>query len=70
MRRVLSLILSLSLASILFGSTVFGQRRPNYGGGKHTTSHGGAYPGSHGSSHKGGHYKNTKTHDQYGRHKP
>src|ERR1700722_8946850 len=31
--------------------------RPNYGGGKHTTSHGGVFRGSSGSSHKGGKYQ-------------
>ena len=40
-------------------------------GGKHTDSHGGHYVGgSSGSSHRGGHYQNSKTHDEYGKHKP
>jgi hypothetical protein len=56
MRRIFTLILAVTLASILSVSVAFGQR-PYYGGGKHTTSHGGSYPGSSGSSHRGGHYK-------------
>jgi hypothetical protein len=43
--------------------------RVYYGGGHHTSSHGGSFPGGSGSSHKGGHYKNTRTRNQYGRHK-
>jgi hypothetical protein len=69
MRRILSLILALALASTLFISTAFGQRRPNYGGGRHTTSHGGRYSGGRGSSHRGGHYRNVRTSNRYGRHK-
>jgi hypothetical protein len=45
--------------------------RPHYGGGSHTESHGGRYVGGSGvSSHKGGHYKNERTNNQYGTHKP
>lgn len=43
--------------------------RPHYGGEKHTSSHDGYYQGGSGSSHKGGTYKNSKTSDQYGKHK-
>jgi len=46
-----------------------GSSRPHYGGGKHTSSHDGHYQGGSGSSHKGGTYKNSKTNDQYGKHK-
>lgn len=48
---------------------LFAQKRPYYGGGKHTTSHGGYYQGGSGSSHKGGHYKNYSTGNHYGIHK-
>lgn len=47
-----------------------GGSRPSYGGGKHTSSHGGNYKGGKGSSHRGGTYKNSKTNNQYGKHKP
>jgi hypothetical protein len=43
--------------------------RPQYGGGKHTSSHGGHYQGGRGPTHKGGDYKNSKTGDRYGKHK-
>lgn len=43
---------------------------PYYGGGHHTTSHGGHYAGATNSHHKNGHYKNPKTADRYGQHKP
>ncbi len=46
-----------------------GGGRANYGGGKHSSSHDGHYQGGSGSSHKGGTYKNSKTSDQYGKHK-
>ena len=46
-----------------------GGSRPSYPGSKHTSSHDGHYKGGQGSSHKGGDYKNTKTNDQYGKHK-
>ncbi len=44
--------------------------RPYYGGGKHTTSHGGQYPGAMNSHHKNGHYKNWRSANRYGVHKP
>lgn len=46
-----------------------GGGRTSYGGGKHSSSHGGHYQGGSGKSHKGGTYKNSKTSDQYGKHK-
>ncbi len=65
MKRII-LILALTLASVIG----YSQTRPNYGGGKHTTSHGGTYQGGQGgSSHKGGTYSNPKTNNQYGTHK-
>lgn len=43
---------------------------PNYGGGKHTTSHGGTYSHSTGgSSHKGGTYHSPTGNSSYGKHK-
>lgn len=51
------------------GRSGSGSSRPHYGGGKHTSSHDGHYQGGSGSSHKGGTYKNSKTNDQYGKHK-
>ena len=56
-----------SLAEAKGGS---GGSRPNYGGGKHSSSHGGNYQGGKGSSHKGGEYKNNRSGDRYGKHKP
>jgi len=44
--------------------------RPNYGGGHHTTSHGGSYPGETNANHKNGHYRNWRSADRYGVHKP
>ncbi|MFL9484872.1 hypothetical protein ACI6Q2_18960 [Chitinophagaceae bacterium LWZ2-11] len=55
--------------TFLFISTICLAQRKNYEGRKHTTSHGGAYSGGRGTSHKGGHYKNTATHNTYGKHK-
>lgn len=40
-----------------------------YGGGKHSSSHDDHFQGGSGSSHKGVTYKNSKTSDQYGKHK-
>jgi hypothetical protein len=63
----------LIVALLFFTMPAFGQRhsssRPNYGGGKHTTSHGGHYQAEQNSHHKGGHYKNPKTANHYGKHK-
>jgi hypothetical protein len=44
--------------------------RPYYGGGHHTTSHGGSYPGETNANHKNGHYRNWKSANRYGAHKP
>ena len=44
--------------------------RPNYGGGHHTTSHGGNYPGETNAHHKNGHYRNWRSANRYGVHKP
>lgn len=64
---------SLIVALLFFITPAFGQRhsstRPNYGGGKHTTSHGGHYQGEQNSHHRGGHYKNPRTANHYGKHK-
>ncbi len=65
MKRVL--MLALVVMSFCFSQAY--AKGPSYGGGKHTASHGGKYSGGKGSSHKGGTYKNTKTANQYGRHK-
>jgi len=58
------------LVMLVFLNSSFAQkgRRPNYGGGKHTTSHGGSYPGSVNSHHKGGHYSNPSSSNRYGTH--
>lgn len=76
MRRVgkaictLVLAVALGVFSPLHSEARGSGSRPYYGGGHHTTSHGGHYQSGSGSSHKGGKYKNTKTDDQYGKHKP
>jgi len=44
--------------------------RPFYGGGHHTTSHGGTYPGETNANHKNGHYRNWRSANRYGVHKP
>jgi len=44
--------------------------RPVYGGGHHTNSHGGSYPGEVNANHKNGHYKNWRSANRYGVHKP
>ncbi len=70
--------LAVFLLSLAFLTTSFdlgarnskGSSRPYYGGGKHTQSHGGHYSQGRGSSHKGGTYKNPRSGDQYGKHKP
>lgn len=46
-----------------------GGSRPSYSGLKHSSGHGGHYQGGSGSSHKGGTYKNTRSNDNYGKHK-
>jgi hypothetical protein len=44
--------------------------RPFYDGGHHTTSHGGSYPGETNANHKNGHYRNWRSTNRYGVHKP
>ena len=43
--------------------------RVHYSGSHHSGSHGGHYSSGHGSSHRGGSYRNTRTANQYGKHK-
>lgn len=67
---IIGLILAVSaITAEARGGRSGGGSRPSYGGGKHTSSHDGHYQGGSGSSHKGGTYKNSKTNDQYGKHK-
>jgi hypothetical protein len=67
---IITLILAVSgITAEARGGRSGGGSRPNYGGGKHSSSHDGHYQGGSGSSHKGGTYKNSKTNDQYGTHK-
>lgn len=47
-----------------------GGSRPSYAGSKHSSSHDGHYQGGQGRSHKGGDYRNSRTGNQYGKHKP
>lgn len=69
--------LSLILIGVLFvlsgvkadAKSSHGSSRPHYSGAQHSSSHGGHYKGGSGKSHKGGTYKNSKTGDQYGKHK-
>jgi hypothetical protein len=64
-----SKLIVLLVVALLTTSLSFAQR-VRYSGSHHTVSHGGHYSGSRGgSSHKGGHYRNTRTHNHYGRHK-
>lgn len=61
--------LLLVLSSVTVDAKGNGGSRSNYGGGQHSSSHGGHYQNSSGKSHKGGTYKNSKSNDQYGKHK-
>jgi hypothetical protein len=71
MKRILSTALALAiLGSISVQAAPHGgSSRPNYGGGKHTSSHGGSYSNGQGSSHKGGHYNAPNGSHNYGKHK-
>jgi hypothetical protein len=68
--------LAVLVLSFILMAPAFGQRhsskgsRPYYGGGRHSKSHGGTYPRSTNSHHKGGHYRNPRTNNRYGHHKP
>lgn len=72
MRTIAALIAALALVAAPMGAYAKGKSggsRPHYSGSKHTASHGGHYQGGRGQSHKGGEYKNSKTGNQYGKHK-
>lgn len=68
--RALVFVVAVAFAALpVVSSAKGGGSRPSYGGGKHTSSHGGHYQSGKGSSHKGGAYRNSRTSDQYGKHK-